>query len=195
MAESFRCPENPKGISMKEMEKIYRMIFQVNSWPSVVVQCGVMPNLKSARTYLTAEEFKLAGGKSIDDYWIYRISSYLIKGLNLGQIDSEIPELTYKQIKWKILSHPEWNSVRDERHKLIIPRLALAYQLYSQYKDYADKIAEKCSFIKGDNTAARRDNIEHWTKTVFTISVTQARLFFKNNRLATAEDFLKEYYY
>lgn len=145
VAESFRNSIYPQGLNLRRLQLLACYAFKVSSWNKVVAQCGQMPRYTDK---LSIEEFRAAGGESFKTFMKHKIASLIVKGISIQKmIDNNlVTELTYSQIKTFI--QEEWGSYDIAQRELCRPRLALAFQLYGRYEDFADKIANALPFIK-----------------------------------------------
>lgn len=189
---NFVSTVNPAGISKNVLTRLIKYAFDVSTWGKAVAQCGAMPSPEGQRL-LTPQEYRDAGGKSLQEYWKHKIGSLIVKHVSLRKIirDGHCPELSYKVLSRKVNFF--WTSYQNAQNELFKPRLALAFKLYSNQRDWADRIAEVCPFIpyaEDPRFSSKSEvNLKYWTIKLFNGETAYTiRHFFRTRAFATVND-------
>jgi hypothetical protein len=125
VANKFRTPDNPNGVSRKTIVRIALREFDVSSWAGAIAKFGHAPT-KYALSKLTTEAYREAGGQTIQDYWKRRISIYVIQGYTPHEMIDEgmITEFSYKTLIRMIGDYQHegfWGSFKNAKREEVAP--------------------------------------------------------------------------
>jgi hypothetical protein len=125
VADKFKTVDNPEGVSRRTIIRTALREFHVTSWAAAVFKFGKDPT-KYALSHLSPQQYREAGGQSLQDYWKRRIKLYIIKGYTPYEMIDEglITEFSYKTLIRMIgdYRHPGfWGSFKNAKREEVAP--------------------------------------------------------------------------
>lgn len=192
IASMFQSRENPRGISKDTILRAVRQEFGVSSWAGFLSLHGAELSPYSLM-HLDIREFINVGGKSLEDYIKFTLSTYIVKGLSEREILEELRadqtiHLNSLQSLQRYI-YKFWGSLANARKVLVAPILTLCFK-----RGYTSaQIRERVPFFQRRGSRLKAgDAVRLFCKQWFTINPTQARNILRYRSL---NEFLNQYLY
>lgn len=192
IASMFQSQENPRGISKDTILRVVKQEYGVNSWAGFLSLHGAELSPYSLM-HLDIREFMNVGGKSLEDYIKFTLSTYIVKGLSEREILEELRadqtiHLNSLQSLQRYI-YKFWGSLANARRVLVAPILSLCFK-----RGYTSaQIRERVPFFqKWGSRLKAGDAVRLFCKQWFTINPTQARNILRHRSL---NEFLNQYLY
>lgn len=192
IASMFQSQENPRGISKDTILRAIRQEFGVSSWAGFLSLHGADLSPYSLM-HLDIREFINVGGKSLEDYIKFTLSTYIVKGTSEREILEELRadqtiHLNSLQSLQRYI-YKFWGSLANARKMLVAPILSLYFK-----RGYTSaQIRERVPFFQKRGSRLKAgDAVRLFCKQWFTINPTQARNILTHRSL---NEFLNQYLY